>query len=545
MTDIDGIFWSCWWEPSRGWTTWFYTQKQFPWSKGPLLNRDPTQVSIGQGGGGRWYPSATTLDDGSVFIQTGHPIIWNFAGQQEVNFDIRHNNTKPEIMSPSGNFISIIDKALGQSGVHSFAPFYPRMFLMPHTGNIFIAQPLYSSEVKLFSEGGTLELGTDNIEDVRPPYSNVMDNSFFYDLKTRNVPAGFLGPQRIDGLYLEPHFTSQNATGVLLPLLHESNYAPRVLLAGAPQPVVANLTVGSGITNSWIPTSPRKLQDPNTKKPPYRNFCTATLLPTGDVVVSGGVLQEKYTEDPNDHVSGGVRQVEIYRPSAGGNPDSWDVGATANEVRGYHSSALLIPDGSIWSAGSEIENFKVGVPAGLPKLAIELYKPSYMSVKNRQSILQAPQVVSYGENFAVHFVAGGSGVQQQTVSKVVLMRFGSCTHAFDGDQRYVSIPFTQNGTHLTIIGPPDGTVAPPGYYMLWLIDGTNIPCEHAWTVQVGKNLVGLMSHDILKQADEGVELTKGEDRIMKLREPSEIDKQVGGWRMRGRGIGGCDLDDTN
>jgi hypothetical protein len=70
--------------------------------------------------------------------------------------------------------------------------------------------------------------------------------------------------------------------------------------------------------------------------------------------------------------------------------------------------------------------------------------------------------------------------------------------------------------------------------MLWLIDGTNIPCEHSWAVKVGNNLVGLMSHDVLKQGDGGVEPMEGEEMMIKLRKPTETDKQVGGWRMRGR-----------
>jgi len=548
MSDIDGIVWSSWWEQTPGWVQWYFTQQQFPWIKGPLLNRDPTQVAEGYGGGGRWYPSVITLDDGSVFIQTGHPLIWNFTGtnptQEQANVDVRHNNTKPEIMTASGNAVNLINKALGQSGVHDFAPYYPRMFTMPHTATIFIAQPLYSSAVKLFSQGGTADMGTDNVEDVQPPYSNVMDNSIFYDRIATTVTGGFPGPQHFDNLYLVPNFTSQNSTGVLLPLLHDNGYAPRVLLAGAPQAVVASLTVGSGVVNSWQATSPRKLQDPNTKKPPYRNFCYATLLPTGDVVVSGGVLQGSYTQDPNDKVSGGVRQVEIYHPATATTPDSWDVGATANEVRGYHSAALLLPDGSIWTAGSEIENFKVGdpAPAGLPNLAIELYKPSYLSVSPRQSILQAPTIINYTQKFTITFAPNSSNAQRQVVSKVVLMRFGSSTHAFDGDQRYVSIPFTQSGTKITATAPPDGTVAPPGFYMIWLIDGDNLPCELAWTALVGKDLVGLPRKSVSEQkqeVDTEIEESSGPPNI---RKPTETDKLVGGWRMRGRGVGGCDLE---
>lgn len=213
-----------------------------------------------------------------MFMLTGHPIIWSFtgSGQQRANVDGRHNNTKPEIMNATGTAVSLINKALGQSGVHNFAPFYPRMFILPHTGNIFIAQPLYSSAVKLFSQGGTSDMGTANEEDVNPPYANVMDNSMFYDIATGNVVAAFPGPQNVEQLYLDPRFTSQETTGVLLPLLHEENYAPRVLLSGAPQPVVADLTVGTGIVNAWTATpTPR---DHRTASSPRRRSSLPAML---------------------------------------------------------------------------------------------------------------------------------------------------------------------------------------------------------------------------------------------------------------------------
>lgn len=67
------------------------------------------------------------------------------------------------------------------------------------------------------------------------------------------------------------------------------------------------------------------------------------------------------------------------------------------------------------------------------------------------------------------------------------MRFGSVTHSFDGDQRYVGVPFEQDkgALDVRVTAPPDGTVAPPGYYMLWLLDGNGIPCEKAAITRLG------------------------------------------------------------
>lgn len=66
------------------------------------------------------------------------------------------------------------------------------------------------------------------------------------------------------------------------------------------------------------------------------------------------------------------------------------------------------------------------------------------------------------------------------------MRCGSVTHAFDGDQRYVGLPFDFiGGSTLRVEAPPDGNVAPPGCYMLWLIDHRDRPCHEAAMIIIG------------------------------------------------------------
>ena len=55
------------------------------------------------------------------------------------------------------------------------------------------------------------------------------------------------------------------------------------------------------------------------------------------------------------------------------------------------------------------------------------------------------------------------------------------------DQRYVGIPFTQHGATLSVTAPPDATIAPPGFYMLWLIDDGGLPAKLAPFVQVVGN----------------------------------------------------------
>jgi hypothetical protein len=61
------------------------------------------------------------------------------------------------------------------------------------------------------------------------------------------------------------------------------------------------------------------------------------------------------------------------------------------------------------------------------------------------------------------------------INSVVLVRNGAVTHAFDMDQRVVGLAFTAGVGTLTVTGPPNGNIAPPGYYMLFLLSNTGVP----------------------------------------------------------------------
>jgi hypothetical protein len=67
------------------------------------------------------------------------------------------------------------------------------------------------------------------------------------------------------------------------------------------------------------------------------------------------------------------------------------------------------------------------------------------------------------------------------IAEVVLLRPGAVTHAFNHNQRYVGCTITgasANEVHAT--APPDGNVAPPGHYLLFLVDHDRVPSLGAW-----------------------------------------------------------------
>ncbi len=61
------------------------------------------------------------------------------------------------------------------------------------------------------------------------------------------------------------------------------------------------------------------------------------------------------------------------------------------------------------------------------------------------------------------------------VSAVNLVSLGSDTHQSDMDQHFVPLSFTQSGSTLTIQPPSGGTYAPPGHYMLFVLNANGVP----------------------------------------------------------------------
>jgi len=130
----------------------------------------------------------------------------------------------------------------------------------------------------------------------------------------------------------------------------------------------------------------------------------------------------------------------------------------------------------VWTAGSEFND------TSTPNLSIEQFEPDYVAVADRATIKSAPSAIGYGRAFRVNYTPASTAAP---IAKVVLMRCGSVTHSFDGDQRYISRPFATAVSALTVTAPPDGTVAPPGFYMLWRVDTNGLPCTTAPFIRLG------------------------------------------------------------
>jgi galactose oxidase len=59
--------------------------------------------------------------------------------------------------------------------------------------------------------------------------------------------------------------------------------------------------------------------------------------------------------------------------------------------------------------------------------------------------------------------------------RITLVRLPSVTHAFDQSQRFVELEFRRTAGGLTAEAPASGRLAPPGPYLLFLLNRNGVP----------------------------------------------------------------------
>jgi hypothetical protein len=186
-----------------------------------------------------------------------------------------------------------------------------------------------------------------------------------------------------------------------------------------------------------------------------RTRLNAVLLPDRTVFVSGGGRQGE---------SNPVLQSEIYEPATG----AWSDAATATVPRLYHSVAALLPDGRVATAGSNPDR-------GDDELRIEVFHPSYLFRGPRPFIEHVTQNMHYGHTYQL------KTPQAKHVKWVQVIRPMATTHSCDTQQRLIDVPFEQHSfCELRIHITDEANIAPPGWYMLSIVDEGRIPSVAKW-----------------------------------------------------------------
>ena len=317
---------------------------------------------------------------------------------------------------PTNNTIEIFSESSGLGTPLTTPwtpPLYPRLHLLPN-GNIF-----YS--------------GSTTPSNIYNPSTNTW---------TMGVAATNYGGTRLYG------------SSVLLPLTPANNYDPTVMIFGGGNPATATseiIDLGAA-TPAWV-------YGPSMSSP--RIEMDATLLPNGKVLLTGGS-----TNDEDETTAASQRRHVRSRRQY-------------HECRGHRGLRAVVPHRDLADAGRDrVGCRQQSCPGHLPAGDGNLF--ASVSVQLEWQSSNAPDhyqrldhKIGYGSSFTVQTPDAATS----NISSVVLMRNGSSTHAFDMDQRYVGLSFTTDTVNgvLNLTSPPNSNIAPPGYYMLFILNSSGVP----------------------------------------------------------------------
>lgn len=341
---------------------------------------------------GRWYPTATTLANGDVVMQSGYDV-----NKVDVN--------TPEVWTDAG--WRILTDATNTRAFGGQNRFYPWSFVAP-SGKVFIAGP--RSEMFLMDTEST---GSVQSVGQRDNLFRSYGNAAMFDKNKILVVGGANTPSSLSYVIDISDETSPQVTPTTAPII-------------------------------------------------ARRHANSTILPTGEVLVTGGTSGVGFNDE-----SKAVFSAESWNPDN----EQWTGLADASIVRTYHSTAILLPNGAIINSGGgkcgcEIDNFNA-----------QVYLPPYLFKKDgsgelapRPSMSAAPEQLEYASNFEL------SVKDASSIARVTLVRSGSTTHAWNNDQRFLELEFTVGANNTLQVTSPEGpTYAPPGFFMLSVIDNEGVP----------------------------------------------------------------------
>lgn len=261
------------------------------------------------------------------------------------------------------------------------------------------------------------------------------------------------GPQRKTS-YFDP--ATNNWAAVSSMLFGGRTRGTVTLLPGAQKVLTA------GGAASSTPTGTAEILDTAEATPKWRftaplahprQLANSVVLPDGQVLVVGGGAAFKYTSP--------VLVPELFDPTT----ETWSDMAPQRAGRMYHSTAMLLPDGRVLSAGQD---------SGPYATYGEMFSPPYLFRGPRPVISGASQSIAPGGQLRFE------SPQAADITNVVLMRPGSTTHEIDTDQRSIPLSFTVSGSTVMAQVPTSTFTTPPGYYMLFALNSLGVPALAPW-----------------------------------------------------------------
>ncbi len=363
----------------------------------------------------RWYPSLIKSADGDAIAASGIESLTDFQ----------------EHWRSWESYDASNDTWAGVDGTDQLLPLYPRVFLVP--GGPLKGQYFYSGAGALWTPFGE--------------HPEQYQWSWQY---TFDADAG-----QWRQLGMATYGARDYAPTVMLPLHPSNDYTPTMM------------TVGGALYQSTIAVDFVDRIDLSTDPPtnsPAASLATARWFPQAMVLPDGKVLALGGTDHGNVVTVGAptnaVLTAELYDPAQ----DAWTELPAMAVDRGYHSTAALLPDGRVL-VGGHVPLAQEPTNPAVPQVRetrLEIYEPGYLFRGERPTLWGVPGHVGYGQEFDVLVDHEGP------IESMVLVSPASVTHAWDSNQRVIHLEVSGvDDLNVTLSAPPDATVAPPGWYMLF------------------------------------------------------------------------------
>jgi galactose oxidase len=191
-----------------------------------------------------------------------------------------------------------------------------------------------------------------------------------------------------------------------------------------------------------------------------RAFSNSVVLPNGEVLVVGGQQHPQTFTD-----TGAVLSPELWNPATG----KFTIMAPEVVPRTYHSVALLLPDGRVFSGGGGLcgDGCTANHPDG------QIFSPPYLfnangTARRRPVIDKAPAKATTGTTITV--------TTNSATPHFSLIRMSAVTHSLNNDQRLIPLtPTTVHGHKYTLRLPGSTGVLLPGNYMLFALSANGTP----------------------------------------------------------------------
>lgn len=422
----------------------------------------------------RWYATAQTMPDGTVFVASGSLNGLDPAVQS-------NNNPTYEILNRNGVSNG---RNIPMAILQKNQPYY----MVCNCRDIHRLQNIYLDLVPIRSLAQGWKLVRFRCKSLSTLQCRIQHSCQRASRYVESKPACF-DPFADYRVGLPGDYRTYPNTGgsVLLPLSSKNGWEPEVLICGggAYQDITSPTDPSCGRIAPLVPGSNWEMDS----MPEGRGMVEGTLLPNGKVLwLNGGNRGAQgfgLMSDP-------TQQALLYDPAK---PlgQRWETVASSTIPRLYHSVALLMQDGSVMVAGSNpVEMPRLTPEPQIPYLTefrVEQYVPTYMnggSNKYRPGglHLSTTTIRADGSKFQLSFNAE---LQNAKDVKVVLYHGGFVTHSVHMGHRMLYLDFTglAPGVYqqeLIVSAPPNNNLAPPGPYMVFIVtDG--FPSEGTW-VQV-------------------------------------------------------------